>query len=261
MRPPKCSTIWRLIGKPEPGALRPVRRHRRPGGTSRRSAHAASAGTPGPLSCTATVAASASTVRRIRYARPASGTNLAALLRRFSSTCISRSGSARKWEPRRAARGPAGAAFAQQLPDGLRRLPDQRDQVDVGVVPLGVAGLDLRHVEHLVHEPAQALGLGDDDAQELLALRRGHLGVVDHQLGQCADGGQRRAQLVRHAGHEVVLQPVQPFEAARWRRAARRWPQLLLSARASRRAAARPRRGCASRRPCPAPPPAPPRPP
>jgi hypothetical protein len=35
MRPPKCSTIWRLMGRPRPGALRPVDWRRRPGGTSR----------------------------------------------------------------------------------------------------------------------------------------------------------------------------------------------------------------------------------
>ena len=41
-----------------------------------------------------------------------------------------------------------------------------------------------------------------------------HLRVVAHQLGEGADRGQRRAQLVRHRGHEVVLQPVQALELA-----------------------------------------------
>ena len=37
-------------------------------------------------------------------------------------------------------------------------------QVDVGVVPLGMAGLDLGHVEHLVHQARQAAA-SDDDAE------------------------------------------------------------------------------------------------
>ena len=84
------------------------------------------------------------------------------------------------------------------------------------------------------------------------ALRRRHVGVVAHHLRERADRGQRRAQLVRHRGHEIVLQAVEALAAARWRRAARRSraPASAISprARASRRAAAKPRRGCASRR-------------
>ena len=34
-----------------------------------------------------------------------------------------------------------------------------------------MAGLDLGHVEHLVDQARQTLGLADDDGQELLALR------------------------------------------------------------------------------------------
>ena len=88
-------------------------------------------------------------------------------------------------------------------------------------------------------------------------------GVVEHQLGQRADRGQRRAQLVRHRRHEVVLQPVEALAAARWRRAARRSRARASAtsppARANARAAAKPRRGCASRRRARAPPPRPPR--
>jgi hypothetical protein len=50
--------------------------------------------------------------------------------------------------------------------------------------------------------------------EELLALRGVHLRVVTHQLGKGADRRQRRAQLVRHRRHEVVLEPVQALELA-----------------------------------------------
>ena len=40
-----------------------------------------------------------------------------------------------------------------------------------------MAGLDLGHVQHLVDQAAEALGFADDDAQELLALGRGHVGI------------------------------------------------------------------------------------
>ena len=41
-----------------------------------------------------------------------------------------------------------------------------------------------------------------------------HVGVVAHQLGERADRGQRRAQLVRHRRHEVVLQPVEALQCS-----------------------------------------------
>ena len=104
------------------------------------------------------------------------------------------------------------AAFAEEFGSGLQSALQELAELDLVVQPLGVAGLDLGHVQHLVDEPAQAFGLGHHQAQELLALRAVHLRVVAHQLGQCADAGQRGAQLVGDAAHEVVLQRVQALE-------------------------------------------------
>ena len=79
-------------------------------------------------------------------------------------------------------------------------------------MPFGMTRLDLGHVQHLVHQACQALGFGHDDAHELLALGGGHAGVVLHEFGQRTDGSERRAQLVRHRRHEVVLEPVQALQ-------------------------------------------------
>jgi hypothetical protein len=56
------------------------------------------------------------------------------------------------------------------------RLRTSCAQVDRRHMPFGMARLDLGHVQHLVDQARQALGLGHDDAQELLALRGGHAG-------------------------------------------------------------------------------------
>ena len=77
------------------------------------------------------------------------------------------------------------------------------------MLPLGVARFDLGEVEHLVDEPRQPLGLLDDDAEELRALAGVEVRVVVQDLGERADRGQRRAQLVRDGRDEVVLQPVE----------------------------------------------------
>ena len=61
---------------------------------------------------------------------------------------------------------------------------NQGTQIHRRHVPVGMAGFNLGHVQHLVHEPRQALGLRHDDADELLALGRRHFRVVPHQLGQ-----------------------------------------------------------------------------
>ena len=79
-------------------------------------------------------------------------------------------------------------------------------------MPLGVARLDLGQVQHLVDQARQPLGLGHDDGDKVLALLWRHVFIVAHQLGQCANRRERRAQLVRDRRHKVVLEPVQALE-------------------------------------------------
>ena len=106
----------------------------------------------------------------------------------------------------------AGAAFAEKLGGAQQRLLQQGGQVHIGVQPFGIAALDLGHVQHLVHQAAQAFAFGDHQAQELLALGDVHVGLVAHQFRQRADARQRCAQFVRDAAHEVVLQLVHALQ-------------------------------------------------
>ena len=70
-------------------------------------------------------------------------------------------------------------------------------------------GLELGEVEHLVDEAREALGFLDDEAEEAVALVRVDVGMVVQDLRERADRGERRAQLVRHGGDEVVLEAVE----------------------------------------------------
>ena len=97
----------------------------------------------------------------------------------------------------------------EQLTHRGKRVGDDLLHVDAGFDPFGLARFDLRQVEHLVDEPREPLGLLGDDAEEFLALRRLDVGVVEQDLGERADRGERRAQFVRHRRDEVVLQPVE----------------------------------------------------
>ena len=67
----------------------------------------------------------------------------------------------------------------------------------------GVVG-DALQREQVVREAAQALALVDDDGAELLVQLGRQVGVFQH-LGVAADGGERRAQLVRHVADERRL--------------------------------------------------------
>ncbi|MCY1434361.1 hypothetical protein D9M71_504200 [compost metagenome] len=101
------------------------------------------------------------------------------------------------------------ALLLQQLAGGSQRVLDHLRQVERGAVPLGAARLELGQVQHLVDHPRQALALLDDDGDETRALRRLQLRIVVEDLGEGADRGQRRAQLVGHGGDEIVLQAVE----------------------------------------------------
>ena len=105
-----------------------------------------------------------------------------------------------------------GRALAEHFGRGRHRALHQCAHVHGGHMPFGVTRFDLGHVQHLVDQARQALGFGHDDAHELLALGLRHASVVLHEFGQRADGGERRAQFVRHRRHEVVLEPIQALQ-------------------------------------------------
>ena len=67
-----------------------------------------------------------------------------------------------------------------------------------------LAGFDLRQVEQVVDEAAHAHGLLVDDARGFGVVFRLLQGAVDHGLREALDGRQRRLQLVRDVGQEVL---------------------------------------------------------
>jgi hypothetical protein len=69
-------------------------------------------------------------------------------------------------------------------------------------------------LQELLHHVAQALALGDDAPEDLLAVGGGrHLGAADQRLGHPEDHRDRRAQLVADHRQELVLEPVDLLEA------------------------------------------------
>ena len=68
-------------------------------------------------------------------------------------------------------------------------------------------------IEEVVDQPGQPLGFAHDDLQELGALLGLEIGRVEQDLGERADRGQRRAQLVADRGQEVVLELVELAQA------------------------------------------------
>ena len=71
-----------------------------------------------------------------------------------------------------------------------------------------LARLDLGQVEHVVDQAQQVVAAAADVAQELLMLGRCHRHSARvQQLGEADDRVQRRAQLMRHVGEELALQP------------------------------------------------------
>ena len=75
------------------------------------------------------------------------------------------------------------------------------------------AGVDPSRVEQVAEQPAHAVGLLVDDAEELPHLRRAEgLRRAQHRRGGTLDGGERRAQLVTHHPQEIRPHPVKGLE-------------------------------------------------
>ena len=133
--------------------------------------------------------------------------NLQALLRRLSSTWRRRI-----WSPRIGAvaqraleRKPIAVLVRQRLSRD-EKVARQDGKVEVLLVKLDLASLDLGEVKHVVDEAEEMLAgavhalerLGE--ARELRAF-----GLLPQHLGEADDGVERRAQLVAHIGEELRL--------------------------------------------------------
>ena len=133
--------------------------------------------------------------------------NLTAFDTRFHSTCCSRSGSAGidgdvrievGLEPQRL--GVGGRR------DGFERRPHQAGEVDALDVEPHLARDDARDVEHVLDDLGERHRVALDGCQRLRLPLQLDRALAQH-AGVAEDRVQRRAQLVRQAGEELVLQP------------------------------------------------------
>ena len=97
----------------------------------------------------------------------------------------------------------------QALGPGLHadELHDLREEVGeghLGLFELELAGLDAGQVQQAVDQLQQVLAAAADHVDRLAPARR-QLGVALEDLGVAEDAVERRAQLVRHAGHVAGL--------------------------------------------------------
>ena len=139
---------------------------------------------------------------------PPSGVNFTAFLTRFQSTCWSLAGSALTWWSSAGQVEHEFLGLAEDL--ALANLDGLLDQgVAVGDAPVQrhLALDDPHHVQQVVDQP----GLEVDVLADHLQGRADLLGVgrpLQHRGGRQEDRVERRPQLVREDGEEVVLRPV-----------------------------------------------------
>ena len=72
--------------------------------------------------------------------------------------------------------------------------------------------LHAREGQQILGEPRQPLCIVANDAEEAHVVVRIGQGAIDQRLGVPLDGGQRRAQFVRHVDHEIFADALQLFE-------------------------------------------------
>ena len=165
---------------------------------------------PIPVSAT-TILTSDRTVRAIALADASKrieprSVNLRALLARLMRICFTLAPSPR------IERGSSGAHSIVEL-DALGRglasehpldLVERRPGIEPILDELGVAGLDLGHLEHVVHERQQMIPARAHDP-DLLLLRPAERGVALEELRVPQDDVQRVADLVGHVGEKLAL--------------------------------------------------------
>ena len=214
MRPPKCSTIWRLIGKPEAGALRPGQRVAALAELLEDQRLLVGGHAGAVVADLDDEAVAVAAQARPRPGRRSRGTNLAALDSRFSITCISRSGSARSGGT---ASGRSSATAAPRSRNSsavvVHRVAasaraGRRRSMCHSAWPDSILAMSSTWLTRRLSRSLSATMM----PRNCCALPGVHVRVVEHQLGERADRGQRRAQLVGHRGHEVVLQVVEALQ-------------------------------------------------
>ena len=181
-----------------------------PGRTSRTRAPPRPVGSPGPRSATSTRQTLPSVAVRddVDGAVRRACTSIA-LSRRLTSTCsISTSSIGTSGRSARDADVTRGAEprLLGAAPARPRRPPRAGCH---SLCELEGAGLEPRHVEQVVDQPVQALGLVADRLQQVRArpLIQARSGLEERRRG-AGDGGERRAKVVRHRAQERVAEPL-----------------------------------------------------
>ena len=92
--------------------------------------------------------------------------------------------------------------------DGAQALVEQRLEHELERPHVHASGLDLGQIEHVVDQPEQMVGAGQDLLEiAVLALGQEILAATHDQPGEADDRVHRRAQLVAHVGQELGLRP------------------------------------------------------
>ena len=150
-------------------------------------------GTPGPLSCTSTTSEPARGCSRTLTRPPSAGTNLAALDSRFNTTCSRRSGSARSSGTRSGLRSSSTAPRSRNSSEVVctawsSSVPRSTSADCQSAWPDSIFAMSSTW---LTRRDSRS----DSDTTRPRKCWRcaASIAVVAHQLGQCADAGQRRA--------------------------------------------------------------------
>ena len=155
---------------------------------------------PGVLDCQRDAARAASSATRTS---PPSGVNFKALESRLESM---RSIWMRSASTRQSGRQVGGEPHARRLGGNLElvhHVPHHGAQVQPGFLERQLAGFGLREQQQRAHDLGQPLDVLQRVEHGVAVLLRG-LGGEQRHLQLAADGGDRRAQLVRNVGRELA---------------------------------------------------------
>ena len=162
---------------------------------------------PGPRSATVTLTTSSSAAAETSIGVSA-GVYLIALSKRLISTCSTRRGSSGT-SGRSAGSRTSTRRGPSRFSTRARALPMTSSSGLPVLAHVDAAGLEPGHLQEVVHEAIQAIGLLLDRVRELAPGRGVERGFLLHQgAGGAGDGGQRRPEIVRDRAEERVAEPV-----------------------------------------------------
>ena len=145
---------------------------------------------------------------------PPGSVNFKAFVMRLSMTWASRARSAFSSPSPSRSRAISMSLLRRSRPRSVDRLVHELLDLYRLALESDLAGFHLRDEEQIPNQSQQSVGVPFDDRDELMLLLGELAGVpFAEKLQITADRGQRRPQLMRNRGDEVVLHPVQLVEA------------------------------------------------